>query len=197
MPEFAKSRATRAVCTALCVAGFLPLSGCLFQKKPPRVFVPPSIAAKIPPSPRAINLPEIPEDSPEVEPSEIAASLSLPPAPAKPTPAKPAGRPPATAETIVTPPATPVTTPPKPQTIYSAEERRQMTKELNDTLEKVRKILERAGGKNLPSDLAKLAADARNFSEQAEQARERDLPTAVSFARRADFLATDLSARLP
>jgi hypothetical protein len=88
-------------------------------------------------------------------------------------------------------------TPPKPQTIYTAEDRRQMTKELNDLQDHVRRVLDRVGGKNLPLDLAKLAADARNFSEQAEQARDRDLLTAVSLARRADVLAIDLNSRLP
>ena len=72
-----------------------------------------------------------------------------------------------------------------------------MNKELDDMLDKVKRVLDRAGGRNLPTDLAKLASDARTAKEQAEQAREKDLPTAVSFARRAEFLAKDLSERLP
>jgi hypothetical protein len=175
------------------------MSGCLFQKKPPRAFVPPTIAARVPPNQQELKLPELTQDySPDIESRSIEpeTALSLPPAPAKPTPPKIVARPPATAEPVVTPPS-PAATPPKPQTIYTAEDRRQMTKELNDLQDRVRKVLDRAGGKNLPSDLARLAADARTFSEQAEQARERDLLTAVSLARRADALATDLNSRLP
>jgi hypothetical protein len=37
----------------------------------------------------------------------------------------------------------------------------------------------------------------RTFQKQAEQAREQDLVTAVSLARRADLLAKDLLERLP
>jgi hypothetical protein len=153
------------------------------------------------PEQQALNLPEGTEDfSPAVEPFAITATVYLPPRPPVPTPSKPARTtPPATGEAIVTPPATTTPTPnvPKPATILTADERNRMNKELDDMLDKVKRVLDRAGGRNLPTDLAKLASDARTAKEQAEQAREKDLPTAVSFARRADFLATDLSARLP
>jgi hypothetical protein len=149
-----------------------------------------------------LNLPEGTEDfSPVVEPFAITATISLPPRPPTPTPSKPARtNPPATGEAIVTtPPATIAPTPnvPKPATILTADERNRMNKELDDMLDKVKRVLDRAGGRNLPTDLAKLASDARTAKEQAEQAREKDLPTAVSFARRAEFLAKDLSERLP
>jgi hypothetical protein len=201
MPDIAKSRATRTACTALCIAAGLPLSGCFFdRKKPPRPFVPPPpIEARIPPMPQELRLPEPGEDPvTEIEYLKIVTVVGLPPAPAKPAPSKPASAtkaPPAVAEPVITP--APNVPGPKPTTIISAAERQQMTQELNAIQEKVKKILDRAGGRNLPTDLAKLATDARNFWEQAEQARDRDLPTAVSYAKRAEFFANDLNSRLP
>lgn len=203
MPDIAKSRATRTACTALCIAAGLPLSSCfLDRKKPPRTFVPPPpVAARVPPASQPLDLPEPGEEAVlELEYLKIVTVVGLPPAPPKPAPSKPATAaktPPATAEPVIATPATPTVTGPKPTTIISAAERQQMTQELNAILERVRKILDKTGGKSLPSDLAKLVADARNFSEQAEQARDRDLPTAVSYAKRAEFFANDLNSRLP
>ncbi len=44
---------------------------------------------------------------------------------------------------------------------------------------------------------ARSANRIRTFQKQAEQAREQDLVTAVSLARRAEVLAQDLVGRLP
>jgi hypothetical protein len=204
MPDIAKSRATRKACTVLCIAAGLPLSGCFFKKpNPPRTFVPPPpVAAKVAPVPQALNLPEPGEDfSSDIEYTKIVTVVSLPPAPVKPTPAKPATAaktPPATAEPVITPPiVTPNPTGPKPTTIISATERQQMERELEDRLKKVKEVLERVGGRNLPKDLAELRDSARSFSDQAGQARERDLQAAVGFAKRAEYYANDLSSRIP
>lgn len=181
--------------------GYLPLSGC-FQKKPPKAFIPPPpVAARVAPEQQALNLPEDAEDlSAPVEPIAITATISLPPRPPAPTAVKP-GRttPPATGEAIITPPATiiPTPNPPKPAQILSALERTQMEREFEERLKKVKDVLERVGGRNLPKDLADLRENARTLKEQAEQAREKDLPTAVSFAKRAEIFAKDLSERLP
>jgi hypothetical protein len=51
--------------------------------------------------------------------------------------------------------------------------------------------------KNLTPEQKEMAERIRTFRKQAEQAREQDLLTAVSLARRADLLAKDLLERLP
>jgi hypothetical protein len=146
-------------------------------------------------------LPEATEDfAPDFELAPIAIAVTLPPAPRPPAPPKAATTkpPPATAEPIVTAPTvapTPVS--PKPITIITADERRKMNKEIDDILEKVKRVLDRTAGRNLPSELASLATQARSFAEQAEQARDKDLLTAVSHAKRAEFFANDLNSRLP
>ena len=52
-------------------------------------------------------------------------------------------------------------------------------------------------GKNLTVDQKDIAERVKTYALQAEQAREKDLVTAVNLARRADLLATDLLQRLP
>jgi hypothetical protein len=64
-------------------------------------------------------------------------------------------------------------------------------------LERVRKALGVLAGRNLNAEQGEIAKRIQTFQKQAEQAREQDLVTAVSLARRADLLATDLLKRLP
>jgi hypothetical protein len=52
-------------------------------------------------------------------------------------------------------------------------------------------------GKNLTADQKNTAERVQTYLSQAEQAREQDLVTAVSLAKRADLLAKDLLERLP
>jgi hypothetical protein len=54
-----------------------------------------------------------------------------------------------------------------------------------------------ATGKNLNPAQSEILNRIRTFQKQAEEAREQDLVTAVSLARRADLLARDLLERLP
>jgi hypothetical protein len=61
----------------------------------------------------------------------------------------------------------------------------------------VRKALVIVAGKNLNAEQTENANRIRTFQKQAEQAREQDLVTAVSLARRADLLAKDLLDHLP
>jgi hypothetical protein len=69
--------------------------------------------------------------------------------------------------------------------------------ELDEMLDGIRKILAVVAGKTLNEEQNEIATRIRTFQRQAEQAREQDLVTAVSFARRADLLAQDLLGRLP
>jgi hypothetical protein len=61
----------------------------------------------------------------------------------------------------------------------------------------VRKALAKLAGKNLTADQKNTAERVQTYLSQAEQAREQDLVTAVSLAKRADLLAKDLLERLP
>jgi hypothetical protein len=122
--------------------------------------------------------------------------VDLPPAPPRPVaPTKPpaAKTPPVVVET--TPP--PVVVSPKPAVVISAEDRRTLTRELDDRLDRVKRTLAMVEGKALSPELTALANQARSFLNQAEQARTQDLVTAVNLAKRADLFAMDLVERLP
>ena len=62
---------------------------------------------------------------------------------------------------------------------------------------RVKKALNNLAGKKLNPEQTEVVNRIRTFQVQAEQAREQDLVTAVSLARRADLLAKDLLGRLP
>lgn len=197
MSDPKQRRARHTTNAALCalLAGSLVTSGCFFgKKKTVKVFTPPPISAKLPPSntPPVVDT-TLPESNPPLDegtPGSLAVTLPPPPpAPVKPKPTV-APKPPVVVET----PATPA---PKPATIFSAEERRRLTQELDDRLGRVRRALASVEGKALSPDLIALANNARAFLAQAEQARSQDLVTAVNLAKRADLFATDLVARLP
>src|SRR5487761_2682802 len=97
-----------------------------------------------------------------------------------------------------TPPATPEpAAPPKLAQMFTPEEFRENTKTLEDSLERVARALAMVEGKNLTADQKEIVERIRTFRKQAEQAREEDLLTAVSLAKRADLLAKDLLERLP
>lgn len=189
--------APRSNNAALCalLAGSLVTSGCFFgKKKTVKVFTPPPIVAKLPPSkePPVVDT-TLPDSNPPLDSGTPDHTIAItvpgpPPAPAKPKPVAP--KPPVVVET----PATPA---PKPATIFSAAERRRLTQELDDRLGRVRRALASVEGKSLSADLIALANNARAFLAQAEQARSQDLVTAVNLAKRADLFATDLVARLP
>lgn len=181
-------------------------SSCWFAKpkRIVRVYVPP------PPKPR----PPLPSEVPEVAPpngidadadtgiaakyeAELAPDLYalfpvIPPPPppvprAKPRPAAPP--PPA--------PAPEVPPPPRLGQIFTADQLREYRRNLDESLERVRKVLVAVVGKNLTGDLTEMVGRIQTFQRQAEQARETDLVTAVNLARRADLLAQDLLKRLP
>ncbi len=193
---------TRTACATLLLASSLATSGCLFgSKKPAKVFIPPPVYAKSPPAAptKPVELPSPPDAGSAVDPGVepvVAGNPNLPPAPPKPVPAKPVVAP-KPAPTVVNVTPTPATPAPKPTTIFSAEERRRMNQEIDQSLDRVRKALARVEGKNVSAELTALANNARAFMMQAEQARVQDLVTAVSLAKRADLFAADLVQRLP
>jgi len=177
----------------------LGTTSCWFRK-PPRAFIPPPA----PPKPViATSPPEVPP-APEID-TETTATLppdlpsTMPTAP--PPPAAPARRPPTAAAPRTTPPPvapTPEAVPaPKLGQIFTAVQLREYNQALDQSLERVRRALAIAAGKNLNANQTEVVNRIRTFQKQAEQARDQDLVTAVNLARRADLLARDLLERLP
>jgi hypothetical protein len=176
-------------------------TGCLFQKKQARRFVPPP-----PPASKTANLKLPPVlDPPEVVvatadagdgPLAIAfGTTELPPPPAppapaarRPTPAKPVATPPAAVE----PPATP-----RIAQIIPPEQSREYNKTLDEMLDRVQRALDGFAKRNLTAEQRERMEQIRDFQTQAKQARVEDLVTAVNLAKHADVLAKDLLDRLP
>jgi hypothetical protein len=120
------------------------------------------------------------------------------PAPPKPTP-PPRKQPVATTPPKPVAPAPPdQPEPPKLTQMYTAEELRDYNKQIDESLEKVRRDLTVLAKKNLNPDQQNQINTISTFQKQAEQAREaKDLTTAVSLAKRAEVLAEDLLGRFP
>jgi len=180
----------------------LASTSCLRQKTQARAFTPPPVRAQptvpdtipdLPDAPRiAIDkasivpplLPENPDLTGEIP--DAPKRIARRPAPVI-APPKPVAQGPAAPETVA----------PKLAQMFTPEELRENTRALDESLDRVNRILVIVEGKNLTADQKEIAERIRTFRKQAEQAREQDLLTAVSLARRADLLAKDLLERLP
>ena len=175
-------------------------TGCLFRKStPPRVFVPPPPAAR----PRvATTQPELPPP-PDIDMPEDATVTSGIPAAMPPTepppPAPPRRAPPPVRANTQPPAAAPPEVQPTPRLgqIFTAEQLRDYNRAVDESLDRVRRVLGGVAGRNLNPELSEIVSRIQTFQRQAEQAREQDLVTAVNLARRADLLAQDLVKRLP
>ena len=178
-------------------------SSCLFRKPKPHVFVPP------PARPR----PPLPTQVPEVTGAPDTAAGATAPTPGTlnelgitgpnfprlqppPEPRRPVV---ATPKPAPQPPPTPEPPPVQPRLgqIFTAEQVREYNRSLDENLDRVKKALNNLAGKKLNPEQTEVVNRIRTFQVQAEQAREQDLVTAVSLARRADLLAKDLLGRLP
>lgn len=193
-------RFPRRAAAMLCLSSWLVTSGCFFgKKKTARVFTPPPpVAAQLPPTPTPIDIfadPPLVETEISTPSAPISAEITLPPAPVPVAPKPPAAKPQAPAVIVETPATPPL--PAKPVSILSASEQQQLVQQYDGHMDRARKALARADGRNLTRDLEELARLAKNNLMVAEQERTRDLRTAVSFAERAERFATDLQARLP
>jgi hypothetical protein len=179
----------------LLFACLLMCSGCWFQKAKPVAFTPP------PPHPPAkLGPPPVLPDPPELEVNvgtywtpEIIAVVPDVIEPPKPVPRP---KPPV----VVAGPKAPQTLPDQPAApklgqIFTAEQIREYNKDLDDSLERVRRQLVDLGKKRLSGDDLITMERIRTFQKQAEQARLGDLFEAVSLAHRADALAQDLLRR--
>ncbi len=182
----------------------LASTSCLRQKTQPRAFTPPparawptvqDTVAELPDAPQivgdeaSLGAPQFPSLTPETmpevpeAPKRITRRITPPIAPPKP---------PATG----TPPQE-APTPPRLAQLYTPEERRENTRTLDESLDRVNRTLAIVEAKNLTADQKEIVLRIRTYRKQAEQAREQDLMTAVILARRADLLAKDLLERLP
>jgi hypothetical protein len=175
-------------------------TSCWFrQSTPPRVFVAPPPAAR--PS-VATTQPELPPP-PEIDlPEDATVTGDIPAAmpPTEPPPPAPPRRPPPQVRVTAQPPAAvPPEVPPTPRLgqIFTAEQLREYNRAMDESLDRVRRVLGRVAGRNLNPELTDIVSRIQTFQKQAEQAREQDLVTAVNLARRADLLAQDLVKRLP
>jgi hypothetical protein len=179
----------------ICAASLLVCSGCLFQKTRAVAFTPPPPRppAKLGPAPELPAPPLLTIDLSSLLPPGIPANIPDLPEPPKPQP-KP--RPP-----VVAGPKAPTTLPDQPVTpklgpLFTPEQTREYTKNLDDSLERVKNQLAALSKKRLNAEQVVTLDRIRTFQKQAEQARQEDLVTAVNLARRADALAQDLLGRL-
>ena len=193
-------RAGRAAAWALVLCEAVGSSSCFFSaKKPPRAFIPPPVQTpviartpppELPPAPELAALP-----GPDVF-LPLPGGLRLPPPPPAPVqrrnPVANAPKPGAQDPPVAEPaPA------PRLGQIFPPDKLQEYNRELKESLDRVDGALVRLERKKLNSRQREDVERIRTFRKQAEQAREQDLVTAVSLARRADVLAKDLLERLP
>jgi hypothetical protein len=184
------------------VALSLATTSCLRQKTQARVFTPPptrvwptvpDAAPSLPDAPQiaadtaTLAPPSLPTLTPDSMPEVPDAPKRIARHPAPVVPSKP----PAASG----PPESPTT--PRLKQMFTPEELRENTHALEESLDRVNRALAIVEGKNLTPEQREIAERIRTFRKQAEQARDQDLLTAVSLARRADLLAKDLLERLP
>jgi hypothetical protein len=199
----------RSALPAATLAAMLSTTGCLFQKKPVKVFVPQPVQRPVPAPLKPPPDPGPPELAIQMElviQADDGSDLDLaglgPVIPdfAPPAPPPQAVRPrnPVAAGPKPAPvPAVPETPAPKIVQLLPAEEQRAITKELDDILARDERALQTLARRNLAADQRDRMAQIREYLTQAKQAREQDLVTAVNLARHADTLAKDLLDRLP
>jgi hypothetical protein len=174
----------------------LASTSCLRQKTQARVFTPPPPRAQ-PSIPAPASLPDAPQVATQQTPPQIVEPTPQTTGEIPDAPKRVARRPvtPAAPKPPVS--VAPEAVSPKLGQMFTPGELRENTRELDETLNRVSRALAEVERKNLTAEQKEIAERIRTFRKQAEQAREQDLLTAVSLARRADLLAKDLLERLP
>jgi hypothetical protein len=174
-------------------------SACLFHKSPPQAFTPPppQVEKPAPPvqTPTLPAPPEIAGDPNATVPPETP--VAVPEAPAPPAPKPPARRAVVPPRAVTPPAQADQTPPPRLGPMLTPDQLRDYNRTLDESLDRVKKILAALSRKNLNSEQADTANRISTFQKQAEQERELDLVTAVNLAKRADLLAQDLMERVP
>lgn len=198
----------------------LVLSGCWGQKKvkAPGVPVAPQPTASAPVTPVPAPPAPVPAGSGETEPANAQPTQTplqqpapAPPQPAKAIPQPPVRRPrpspfppPPGGQAPIQPPtqAAPTQAPPTPAPairlgeILTDDRRRQYEADFARSQNEAHTMLTRATGRNLTAAQRQTVERIRTFAQQADEARSRDLATAVQLARRAELLAQDLSKEI-
>lgn len=192
----------RPVGCALVLAAALASSSCFFghHQQHTRVFIPPQPPAAEPvketapvlPAPPAVAASAAATDAPEVPVPSTVVLTPPPPAPPKRPPT-----PPPKVQATAPAPEPPATVAPRLGQIFTPGQLKEYNRTLQESFARVDKALARLNGKRLSPEQSETADRIRTFRKQAEQAREQDLVTAVSLAKRADLLAKDLIERLP
>ncbi len=174
------------------------------QKAQARPFTPPpprTWPAVPDTTPKLPNAPQIEADSASIVPPQLP-EMTPDTMPEPPDAPKRVARRPAAPILQPKPPATGTAapeSPPPPQLaqIYTPEEQRENKRIVDESLDRVNRNVASIEGRNLTAEQKETLERIRTFKKQAEQAREQDLLTAVSLARRADLLAKDLLEHLP
>jgi len=195
-----RASGSKSLCSAaFCLVCMLGASGCLFQHKAkPVAYTPPPPRPPAKPEPRpALPLPpELKENLAIIilpDSADVFPNLPAPPAPPPKAKALP---PPVIGPKPPVNPAPDVPTPRLGQ-IFTAEEIRTYTNDLNASLVRVNENLGKLARRRLGKEEVLKMEQIKTFQKQAEQARQEDLVTAVYLARRADLLAQDLLDHLP
>lgn len=172
----------------------------MHHREQTRLFIPPppppafkrEPVPQLPPAPLLALRVSAPSDLP-ASASRLVELAPPPPAPVRRTPPPP----PKVQATAPPPEQPPAVVTPKLGQMFTPEQAREYNRDLDESFARVDGALARLEGKHLNADQIETADRIRTFRKQAEQAREQDLVTAVSLARRADLLAKDLLGRLP
>jgi hypothetical protein len=128
-------------------------------------------------SPYQVN--KLPPPAPVVTTKPTRPAAAPAPAPPAPTPAAP--------------PA-PVQPAPKLGDILSADDQKQFSASIDQSLSRAQASLNSIGGRQLNKDQQAQVEQIRNFMRQAQATRGSDLAGAKSLAERAEVLARDLAA---
>ena len=86
---------------------------------------------------------------------------------------------------------------PPAESIITADQRREYTRALDESLESVKRMMDVLATKYLNPEQSEIRVRIGTYQKQAEQERDQDLALAVNLAKRAQLLAQDLLERVP
>ena len=198
MPEsrMPRLRTTLGIFPAILILCSLT-SSCLFHKTsaaftPP----PPRPKTKLAAAPTLPAPPAIAGDPDATIPP--AAPYSIPDEPAPPASRSSRRSAGATPPRQAPPPTPPEqAAPPKLGPIITADQRREYTRALDESLESVKRMMDVLATKYLNPEQSEIRVRIGTYQKQAEQERDQDLALAVNLAKRAQLLAQDLLERVP
>jgi len=200
----------RTPIAAVMAAGALLLFGPSCKRRAPKTPPPPAPQQTFEPPPPIRPAPVPMEEPAAADKGQPPAALPQPPVPPAveqlpppPKPARqrrPAPRPAAPKPEEPPAPAAPAETAPAPNLrlgeVLPDDVAAQYERQLAADAAAAREVLAQARGRRLSREQSDLAARIRNFLEQAERIRQRDLASAAALGRRAALLAGELARTL-